>query len=141
VFIKPDDIHEVWHVTLPYCRYDTIDNVIKDAYRVEWGANRRIMGKNKWRQASHIAMAMRLRAAALIGTPYDKLELVVFHLAQEMGWNIGDGSDPDKYVCSSGVEEVFNSARIPMCPDDPLVSPDDLLRSKYYQYIGGMDLG
>jgi hypothetical protein len=144
VILKPDNIHEVWHVTTPRCRYDTLENVLSDASMWEVGYNTELyLGSGDYGVIRGAPEIMRLRAASLVGTRYDYLELLLGYLMEVANFPKEIRpliDDPNAYVCSNGVEEVFNTAHIPFREEEFFSSPQDLRASARFHCDEGGSL-
>jgi len=119
----------LWEFTLPECRYGTLDEIDFGKFDIEVGYH--IMAVDL---AVERVLIIHEEAERLIGTKYDTAELFD-HLLDEIGLDHRQDSDPEKFVCSTGVEHLFRLAGISFRPDEApqLVSPQDIRESRFYR--------
>lgn len=118
-----------WEFTVPRCRFGKLAEIDLEKVDVEVGYH--IFAEDLDPES---VIQLNDEAEKLTGTPYDVLELFD-HLADEIGLDHKQDSDPEKFVCSTGVEHLFRLIEIPFRPDLPeqLVSPQDIRESRFYR--------
>ncbi len=119
-----------WEVTYPKPRFAPVTNITTTDYDIEIGCHKAFATCHIPEHIQH-AMTDKMIEIVASGKSYDVEELF-WHLLDELGIGENDGSDPTKYVCSSGVETVYRSVGYGFCQQERLVSPQDLRMSADY---------
>lgn len=122
---------DFWEVTYPKCRFGYMTE-LDEKYRGEFDIE---IGRYKdlpFPLPKELSDKGIERMEKLEGSLYDLGELLFSQLFDELGIDHTDNSDPERFVCSSGVENIFRIMGFPFCPNHPLVSPEDIVHSKFY---------
>jgi hypothetical protein len=119
-----------WEVTYPKCRFGSLNEIDLAVCDLEIGYH-----IYSWLLEPEEEWAIISEAQKLIGRKYDVMELFD-HLLDELGIDHKQDSDPDRYVCSTGVVHLFRRAGLYFWRDLPeqLISPQDIRESKFYRY-------
>ena len=120
---------DFWEVTYPHCRFGYMKEIDYKSYEVEIGRHKELPFPLPQDLCDKGIAAM----LKLEGTDYDLGELFFSQLFDLIGIDHTDQSDPNKFVCSSGAEHIFITMGYPFCPGDLLVSPEDIVKSLYYE--------
>jgi len=122
---------DFWEVTYPKCRFGKMEEVDYKEYDVEIGRHRNLPFPLP-REIAEKAVGEMKRVE---GRLYDVGELFFSQLFDTIGLDHTDHSDPERFVCSSGVEYILTCLGFPFCPLDFLVSPEDLIKSEFYTKV------
>ena len=117
----------IWEVTYPVCRYGVLAEIDLRECDVEVGYHDGVESASEEQRR-----LILLAADRLVSSRYDVGELIE-HLFDELGLDTKDHSDPARFVCSSGVEYCFRKAGLGFCPEEELVSPEDIRLSPHYR--------
>lgn len=122
---------DFWEVTYPKCRFGYISEINRDDYQVEIGRHKDLPFPLP-QELLDKGLAEMLNVE---GSLYDIGELFFSQLFDIIGLDHSDQSDPKKFVCSSGIEHILTTMNFPFCPDDYLVSPEDIIKSICYERV------
>ena len=114
--------------TWPKVRFGFMEEVDPKLYRIEYGRHSELPYPVP-QELEDKAIAEMKR---LIGVLYDLGELAFSQFFDELGIDHIDHSDPERPVCSSLAEHILGVLTYFFCPSDQLVSPADIMRSKFY---------
>jgi len=125
---------DFFEVTFPKPRFGYMAEIDFKEYRIEIGRHQNLPYPIP---DDMVKIAIDEMIKLRDNTFYDVGELFE-HLLEEVGIDSVDNSNPDHFVCSSGDEHIrkmWNKKEYLWCPDQQLVSPQDIRESPFYRKV------
>ncbi len=134
VEIRPGENFDFWEVTFPRCRFGKMEELSEKylkEYQMEVGRHRLL----PYPLTQEIFDKALTEMKRLEGSYYDLGELLITQFLDEIGLDHTDNSNPDLFVCSSGVEHIYRVIGFPFCEGHEVVSPEDIVKSPQYEIV------